>query len=74
MFCLKCSQRPEEGVISPKTGVVEEGGSRRCSELKCSGRHCLVSGQWWCTPLIPALGSQRQVDLCEFEASLVYSS
>ena len=23
-------------------------------------------------PLIPALGSQRQVDLCEFEASLVY--
>ena len=26
----------------------------------------------WCTPLIPALGRQRQVDLCEFEASLVY--
>jgi hypothetical protein len=24
------------------------------------------------TPLIPALGRQRQVDLCEFEASLVY--
>jgi hypothetical protein len=23
-------------------------------------------------PLIPALGSQRQVDICEFEASLVY--
>jgi hypothetical protein len=19
-------------------------------------------GQWWCTPLIPALGRQRQVD------------
>jgi hypothetical protein len=31
------------------------------------------SGQtWWCTPLIPALGRQRQVDLCEFEASLLY--
>jgi hypothetical protein len=29
-------------------------------------------GQWWCTPLIPALGRQRQVDLCEFEASIVY--
>ena len=27
---------------------------------------------WWCTPLIPALRRQRQVDLCEFEASLVY--
>jgi hypothetical protein len=25
-----------------------------------------------CTPLIPALRRQRQVDLCEFEASLVY--
>ena len=23
-------------------------------------------------PLIPALGRERQVDLCEFEASLVY--
>jgi hypothetical protein len=28
--------------------------------------------QWWNTPLIPALGGQRQVDLCEFENSLVY--
>uniref|UniRef100_A0A8C6W909 Histone-lysine N-methyltransferase n=1 Tax=Nannospalax galili TaxID=1026970 RepID=A0A8C6W909_NANGA len=27
---------------------------------------------WWCTPLIPALRRQRQVDLCEFKASLVY--
>ena len=29
------------------------------------------SGQWWCTPLVPVLGRQRQVDL-ELEASLVY--
>ena len=28
--------------------------------------------QGWRMLLIPALGSQRQVDLCEFEASLVY--
>ena len=28
--------------------------------------------RWWCVSLIPALGKQRQVDLCEFEASLVY--
>jgi hypothetical protein len=27
--------------------------------------------QWWRTPLIPALGRQRQVD-SEFEVSLVY--
>ena len=26
----------------------------------------------WHMPLIPALGRQRQVELCEFEASLVY--
>ena len=25
-------------------------------------------------PLIPALGSQRQADLCEFEVSLVYKA
>ena len=27
---------------------------------------------WWHTPLIPALGRQRQVDSCEFKTSLVY--
>jgi hypothetical protein len=26
----------------------------------------------WAVPLIPALGRQTQVSLCEFEASLVY--
>jgi hypothetical protein len=33
-----------------------------------------TSRAWWRTPLIPALGRQRQVDLLssEFEASLVY--
>jgi len=31
-------------------------------------------GSWvrWCMPLIPAFGRQKQVDLCEFKASLVY--
>jgi hypothetical protein len=27
---------------------------------------------WWLIPLIPALKRQRQADLCEPEASLVY--
>jgi hypothetical protein len=25
------------------------------------------AGWWWGTPLVPALGRMRQVDLCEFE-------
>jgi hypothetical protein len=28
-------------------------------------------GQWWCTPLFPAQGRQRQADICELEVSLV---
>jgi hypothetical protein len=27
---------------------------------------------WWLRPLTPALRRQRQADICEFEASLVY--
>jgi hypothetical protein len=30
------------------------------------------SQAWWHMTLIPSLGRQRQVDLCEFEDSLVY--
>jgi hypothetical protein len=28
---------------------------------------------WWCTPLILVLGRQRQVNLCELKARLVYT-
>ena len=30
------------------------------------------AGQWWRTPSVPALRRQRQAELCEFKASLVY--
>ena len=32
------------------------------------------AGRWWHMPFIPALGRERQADLCEFKASLVYKS
>jgi hypothetical protein len=32
------------------------------------------SQTWWCKPLVPALGRQRQADLSEFEVSLVYKA
>ena len=32
------------------------------------------AGRWLPTPLIPALERQRQADLCEFGASLIYKS
>jgi hypothetical protein len=31
-----------------------------------------TAGQWWQTPLVPALRQQKQVDLCEFKANLIY--
>jgi hypothetical protein len=39
------------------------------SKFKCRSGVIWV---WWPRTLIPALRRQRQVDLCEFKASLVY--
>ena len=35
-------------------------------------KNLLDTWRCWCTPLTPALGRQRQVNLSEFEASLVH--
>ena len=32
----------------------------------------MAAGSWWHMPSIPALGSQRQAGLCEFQSSLFY--
>jgi hypothetical protein len=42
-------------------------------EKPCLGKQN-KSWVWWCTPLIPAFGRERQVDFCEFKSSLVYKS
>jgi hypothetical protein len=34
---------------------------------------CLIGWVWWYIPSIPGLRRQRQADLCEFKARLVYS-
>jgi hypothetical protein len=35
-------------------------------------RNTIKAQPWWYTPLIPALGRQRQAELCKFKSSLVY--
>ena len=52
--------------IKPKGFMLENWDWRDGPVVKSTG----FARQWWCTPLIPALGSQ-QVDLCEFKADLV---
>ena len=42
--------------------------------IKTAFKNHLLAGRWWRTLLIPALGKQKQVCLCEFEASLAYKS
>jgi hypothetical protein len=37
-------------------------------------RYISASQEWWGEPLISPLGKQRQVDLCEFKASLAYKA
>jgi hypothetical protein len=37
-----------------------------CSKVK------IIERWWWYVPLILALGSHRQMDLCEFKVSLLY--
>ena len=59
-----CCGRAQPAVGSATSEQVVLGYIRKQVELGGGG----------CTPLIPAPRRQRQVDLCEFKASLVYKS
>ena len=45
---------------------------KEVSQCLCSIKTASILRWWWCRPLIPVFGRQRQVDFFEFEASLVY--
>jgi hypothetical protein len=62
------------GIITIGGTVLNGHSIRKVENHRAKGylrKFCLV---WWCTPLIPALRRQWQMNLCEFEASLVYKA
>jgi hypothetical protein len=62
-----------KGACSCSAHEVEEEGSEVDTSLSYIKRpHQDRDARQWRTPLIPALRRQRQGDLCEFEARLVY--
>jgi hypothetical protein len=59
----------ESGISIPKDEIVHHfnpGGAVTINHEKQCWAH-------WCMPLIPALGRQREVNLCDLRASLVYT-
>ena len=68
LWCLNCVKAERKGISG--TGCHERGGWGGMEHLIKTHHQA-----WqWCTPLTPALGRQRQAELCQFEASLVYKS
>lgn len=43
-----------------------------CMRDGANSKEAIIAARWWRTPLNPALRTQRQGDVCEFKASLVY--
>ena len=61
-------QRKDKG----KSGVEKAKQLLTTNKTKAMKKRIYSCQAWWCTPLNPALGKQRQAELCEFKASLVY--
>jgi hypothetical protein len=64
-----CVETRQDYLISSRPGWVTEWEETPSSILKSTRK----SQACWCTSLIPTLWNQKQADLCEFEASLVYT-
>jgi Sec-independent protein translocase protein TatA len=68
---------PLSFILLQKIPQVSESSHPHPRPLFCCNQHALsktkhLAGQWYCTPLIPALGRQRQAWISEFKASLIY--
>ena len=63
---------PRERCTHPDKQVLMRSRKKRLFSEATLGRGTRSPETTMCIPLIPALGKQRQADLCESEASLVY--
>ena len=80
--CPSLSHRLDGEKMVAGTSLGREFNIKESKGLGLSGSHLQfqhyrgrgLAGRLECTPLIPAPGRQRQADLCEFEASVVYKT
>jgi hypothetical protein len=71
--CFLEKEKRKTSIVGTKGGDGTRGQRGHKGELPWTFDKTSQSWAQWYTPLIPTIGRRRQEDLCEFEASLVYS-